>query len=185
MANFTIDHDLSPHITTSAGSLERLALPGVPKVPASLSESGAMAWVDIFHRMVDASFHLVTGEIYPARANSLLAGILHYHANRINLLVDTPGGDLYSGVALMDGMALCKCVVLVMGVAAAIAYHLVLSVAWRYGLTHCRLINHLVEGMSSGRTEVLQRTASHQSSLGLKISYAVLEQLASSKADDA
>ncbi len=52
--------------------------------------------------------------------------------------------------------------VVVLGIAAAVAYHLVLSVPWRYGLTHCRLTNHRVEGMKTGRAEVLQRTTSHE-----------------------
>ncbi len=80
---------------------------------------------------------------------------------RCNLLVDAPGGDLYSGVALMDGCRSWAAVLaVVLGVAAAIAYHLVLSVPWRYGLAHCRLTNHRVEGMKTGRAEVLQRTTS-------------------------
>lgn len=77
---------------------------GVPKVSVSLGSEASMAWVDVFHRMAEASFHLVTGEITAARANPLLAGMLHYHvAKRWNLLVDAPGGDLFSGVAIIDG----------------------------------------------------------------------------------
>ena len=51
---------------------------GVPKVSVSLASDASMAWVDVFHRMAEAAFHLVTGEVTPARANPLLAGMLHY-----------------------------------------------------------------------------------------------------------
>ncbi len=51
----------------------------------------------------------------------------------------------------MDGCRSWAAVLaVVLGVAAAIAYHLVLSVPWRYGLAHCRLTNHRVEGMKTG-----------------------------------
>ena len=51
---------------------------GVPKVSVSLGGEDTPVWVDVFHRMAEASFHLVTGEIHAARANPLLAGMLHY-----------------------------------------------------------------------------------------------------------
>jgi ATP-dependent protease ClpP protease subunit len=126
------------HFENDGIVLKRIYRGGVPKVSVSLGSDASMAWVDIFHRMAEASFHLVTGEIQAARANPLLAGMLHYRpANRCNLLVDAPGGDLFSGVALMDGCRSWSAVLaVVLGIAAAIAYHLVIAVTWRYGLAH-------------------------------------------------
>jgi hypothetical protein len=36
-----------------------------------------MVWVDVFHRLVEASFQMVTGEVTPARSHPLLASMLH------------------------------------------------------------------------------------------------------------
>lgn len=76
----------------------------------------------------------------------------------------------------MDGCRSWAAVLaVVLGVAAAIAYHLVLSVPWRYGLAHCRLTNHRVEGMKTGRAEVLQRTTSHETRITAALSPGVNE----------
>ena len=76
----------------------------------------------------------------------------------------------------MDGCRSWAAVLaVVLGVAAAIAYHLVLSVPWRYGLAHCRLTNHRVEGRKTGRAEVLQRTTSHETRITAALSPGVNE----------
>ena len=62
-----------------------------------------MEWVDIFHRLVEAGYYLVATEITPDTANPILGGLLHYgSAGRFMLLINAPGGDLYSGAALVD-----------------------------------------------------------------------------------
>jgi hypothetical protein len=66
----------------------------------------------------------------------------------------------------MDVARWSAVLVVVLGVAAAIAYHLVLTATWRYGLAHCRLTNHHAEGLKTGRSDVLQRTTSHEALLG-------------------
>jgi len=134
---------------------------GVPKVSVHLD--GHSVWVDIFHRLAEASFHLLTGDVNTVRSNPLLAGMLHYRSDQgLTLLVDALGGDLLAGVGIIDCCrSLGHIQGVVTGVAAGVIYHLVLQLQGSFGLIHCRLTNHATEGLSTGRAEVLQRTTCH------------------------
>ncbi len=89
-----------------------------------------MEWVDIFHRLIEAGYYLVATEITPDTANPILGGLLHYGSSgRFMLLINAPGGDLYSGAALVDCLRSRESGIytVVLGIAASVAYLLAIT----------------------------------------------------------
>ena len=122
-----------------------------------------MEWVDIFHRLIEAGYYLVATEITPDTANPILGGLLHYGSSgRFMLLINAPGGDLYSGAALVDCLRSRESGIytVVLGIAASVAYLLAITATGRYGMPHCRLIHHGIEGGKAGRVGLIARSSS-------------------------
>ena len=89
-------------------------------------------WVDIFHRLIEAGYYLVATEITPDTANPILGGLLHYGSSGRFML----------------------------GIAASVAYLLAITATGRYGMPHCRLIHHGIEGGKAGRVGLIARSSS-------------------------
>ena len=78
------------------------------------------------------------------------------------LLINAPGGDLYSGAALVDCLQSRESGIytVVLGIAASVAYLLAITAKGRYGMPHCRLIHHGIEGGKAGRVGLIARSSS-------------------------
>jgi hypothetical protein len=85
-----------------------------------------------------------------------------------SLLINAPGGDLYSGAALVDCLRSRETSIytVVLGIAASVAYLLAITATGRYGMPHCRLIHHGIEG-GSGINGLGAFVASAQAPTGL------------------
>ena len=48
---------------------------GTDEVSICIGGEVSVAWVDVYHRLAEASYHLVTGEVTASQVNPLLAGM--------------------------------------------------------------------------------------------------------------
>jgi ATP-dependent protease ClpP protease subunit len=136
---------------------------GIPKVAFQTNSELHLEWVDIFHRLVEAGYYLIATEITSDTANPIIGGLLHYGSSgRFMLLINAPGGDLYSGAALVDCLRSRETSIytVVLGIAASVAYLLAITATDRYGMLHCRLIHHGIEGGKAGRVGLIARSSS-------------------------
>jgi ATP-dependent protease ClpP protease subunit len=136
---------------------------GIPKVAFQTNSELHVEWVDIFHRLVEAGYYLIATEITADTANPIIGGLLHYGSSgRFMLLINAPGGDLYSGAALVDCLRSRETSIytVVLGIAASVAYLLAITATGRYGMPHCRLIHHGIEGGKAGRVGLIARSSS-------------------------
>ena len=133
-------------------------------VPTVIEQSsrGERAY-DIYSRLLKDRIIMLSGPIEDDMANSIVAQLLFLDAQDstkdIYLYINSPGGVITSGLAIMDTMNFIKSDVqtIVIGMAASMASVLVSSGAKgkRFGLPHSQVLIHQPSGGAQGQqTEI-------------------------------
>lgn len=103
---------------------------------------------DIFSRMLRDRIVFLNGEINMYSVNLLIAQLLFLEAEdpekEINIYINSPGGEVYSGMALYDTIQYLKAPVntICVGLAASMAAVILASGKKRMALTHSRILIH-------------------------------------------
>ena len=118
---------------------------------------------DIYSRLLKDRIIMLTGPVEDNMANSIIAQLLFLDAQDntkdIYLYINTPGGSVSAGLAIVDTMNFIKSDVqiIVIGMAASMASVLVSSGAKgkRFGLPHSQVLIHQPSGGAQGQqTEI-------------------------------
>ena len=136
---------------------------GVPKVPYHLSGESQPQWVDIYNQLSRERVLFLTQDLEDEMTNQLV-GLLLYLSSEdekrdIFLYINSPGGSVACGLALVDTIQYAKTDVntINVGTAASMASFVVAGgkLGKRLDLPHARFIIHQPEGGSKGQaTEV-------------------------------
>ena len=136
---------------------------GVPKVPYRLSGESQPQWVDIYNQLSRERVLFLTQDLEDEMTNQLV-GLLLYLSSEdekrdIFLYINSPGGSVACGLALVDTIQYAKTDVntINVGTAASMASFVVAGgkLGKRLALPHARFIIHQPEGGSKGQaTEV-------------------------------
>ncbi|NLN84188.1 MAG: ATP-dependent Clp protease proteolytic subunit [Firmicutes bacterium] len=117
---------------------------------------------DIFSRMLKDRIVFLNGEINMYSVNLLIAQLLFLEAEDpekdINIYINSPGGEVYSGMALYDTIQYIKAPVntICVGLAASMAAVILASGQKRLALPHSRIMIHQPLGGASGQAADIQ-----------------------------
>ena len=112
---------------------------------------------DIFSRMLRDRIIFLNGEINMYSVNLLIAQLLFLEAEdpekEINIYINSPGGEVYSGLALYDTIQYLKAPVntICVGLAASMAAVILASGKKRMALTNSRIMIHQPLGGAQGQ----------------------------------
>lgn len=81
---------------------------GVPKVPFQLPEDDEASWVDLYNRLYQQRF-LFLGQEVNFEVSNILVGLMVYlsledKSRDLHLFINSPGGEVISGMAIFDMM---------------------------------------------------------------------------------
>ena len=144
----------------------------VPTVIES-SQMGERAY-DIYSRLLKDRIVFLGGPVDPTSANLLVAQLLHLaHEDPdkdISLYINSPGGDVYSGLAIMDTMNFIKPDVSTISVGFSASMGAILLAAGakgkRYALPNSKIMIHQPSTGYSGTVSDIEIDA--QEALGIK-----------------
>ena len=143
------------------------------KVNASLipmvvekSGDGERAY-DIYSRLLKDRIMFVGGEIDDSMANAIVAQLLFLQAQdpekEVSMYINSPGGSVTAGLAILDTMKMVKCPVATYCVGQASSMGAVLLAAGekgrRYALPHARIMVHQPWGGAQGKASDIEITA--------------------------
>jgi ATP-dependent Clp protease protease subunit len=143
------------------------------KVNASLipmvvekSGDGERAY-DIYSRLLKDRIMFVGGEIDDSMANAIVAQLLFLQAQdpkrEVSMYINSPGGSVTAGLAILDTMKMVKCPVATYCVGQAASMGAVLLASGdkgrRYALPHARIMVHQPWGGAQGRASDIEITA--------------------------
>jgi len=76
----------------------------------------------------------------------------------IEIILNSPGGECYAGLALYDRIRKCKCEICIVGtgLVASMAYIIYLAGKHRYLFPNCVIMNHQISSNQKGRLEDLK-----------------------------
>lgn len=105
---------------------------------------------DIYSRLLEDRIIFVGEQVHPAMVNSIVAQLLYLEKKDpdkdIIMYVNTPGGEVYSGMAIYDTMQHIKCDVSTICVWLAASMGSVILAGWtkgkRYALPHSKIMIH-------------------------------------------
>lgn len=128
--------------------------------------SGERAY-DIYSRLLKDRIVFVGGEIGDETANAVVAQLLFLQAanaeQEISMYVNSPGGSVTAGLAILDTMKMLKCPVATYCVGQAASMGAVLLAAGtkgrRHALPHARIMIHQPWGGAEGRASDIEITA--------------------------
>ena len=112
---------------------------------------------DIFSRMLKDRIIFLNGEINMVTANLIVAQLIFLESEdpdkEINIYINSPGGDVYSGMAIYDTMQYLKSPVntICVGMAASMAAVLLAAGEKRMALPHSRIMIHQPSGGARGQ----------------------------------
>lgn len=114
---------------------------------------------DIYSRLLEDRIIFVGEQIHPAMVNSIVAQLLYLEKKDpdkdIIMYVNTPGGEVYSGMAIYDTMQYVKCDVVTICVGLAASMGSVILAWWtkgkRYSLPHSKIMIHQPLGGAEGQ----------------------------------
>lgn len=112
---------------------------------------------DIFSRMLRDRIVFLNGEVNMYSVNLVIAQLLFLEAEDpekdINLYINSPGGEVYSGLALYDTMQYLKAPVntICVGLAASMAAVILSAGKKRMALPHSRILIHQPLGGAQGQ----------------------------------
>ena len=128
--------------------------------------SGVRAY-DIYSRLLKDRIVFVGGEIDDDSANAVVAQLLFLQAQdqekEVSMYINSPGGSVTAGLAILDTMKMVKCPVATycVGQAASMGAILLASGAKgrRFALPHARIMVHQPWGGAQGKASDIEITA--------------------------
>ena len=137
----------------------------VPMVVES-SGGGERAY-DIYSRLLKDRIVFVGGEVEDGMANAIVAQLLFLQAadpeKEISMYINSPGGSVTAGLAILDTMRMIKCPVATYCVGQAASMGAILLAAGekgrRHALPHSRIMIHQPWGGAQGKASDIEITA--------------------------
>ena len=122
---------------------------------------------DIYSRLLKDRIVFVGGEIDDSTANAVVAELLFLQAldpeKEVSMYINSPGGSVTAGLAILDTMKMVKCPVATycVGQAASMGAILLASGAKgrRFALPHARIMVHQPWGGAQGKASDIEITA--------------------------
>ncbi len=129
--------------------------------------SGGERAYDIYSRLLKDRIVFVGGEIDDDMANAIVAQLLFLQAQdaekEVSMYINSPGGSVTAGLAILDTMKMVKCPVATYCVGQAASMGAVLLAAGekgrRYVLPHARIMVHQPWGGAQGKASDIEITA--------------------------
>lgn len=130
------------------------------------SGSGERAY-DIYSRLLKDRIVFVGGEIGDDMANVVVAQLLFLQAQdpekEVSMYINSPGGSVTAGLAILDTMKMVKCPVATYCVGQASSMGAILLASGergrRYALPHARIMVHQPWGGAQGKASDIEITA--------------------------
>ena len=130
------------------------------------TENGERAY-DIYSRLLKDRIVFVSGEIGDEMANAIVAQLLFLLAEdatkEISMYINSPGGSVTAGLAILDTMGMVKCPVATYCVGQAASMGAILLSAGekgkRHALTNARIMIHQPWGGAQGKASDIEITA--------------------------
>ena len=130
------------------------------------SGSGERAY-DIYSRLLKDRIVFVGGEIGDDMANAVVAQLLFLQAQDpekdVSMYINSPGGSVTAGLAILDTMKMVKCPVATYCVGQASSMGAILLASGergrRYALPHARIMVHQPWGGAQGKASDIEITA--------------------------
>nr|YP_010173221.1 clp protease proteolytic subunit [Medicago secundiflora]QSJ48440.1 clp protease proteolytic subunit [Medicago secundiflora] len=123
---------------------------GVPKVPFTLPEDDEASWVDLYNRLYQERLLFLGQEVNSETSNQIV-GLMVYLSledkNRdLYLFINSPGGEVISGMGIFDAMQVVEAEVhtVCVGVAASMASLILVGgeITKRLSFPHARIMIH-------------------------------------------
>ena len=129
--------------------------------------SGGERAYDIYSRLLKDRIVFVGGEIDDDTANAIVAQLLFLQAQdaekEVSMYINSPGGSVTAGLAILDTMKMVKCPVATYCVGQAASMGAVLLASGekgrRYALPHARIMVHQPWGGAQGKASDIEITA--------------------------
>ena len=129
--------------------------------------SGGERAYDIYSRLLKDRIVFVSGEIEDEMANAIVAQILFLQAEdskkEISMYINSPGGSVTAGLAILDTMRMVKCPVATYCVGQAASMGAILLSAGekgkRHALPNARIMIHQPWGGAQGKASDIEITA--------------------------
>ena len=122
---------------------------------------------DIYSRLLKDRIVFVGGEIDDVMANAIVAQLLFLQAQdpskEVSMYINSPGGSVTAGLAILDTMKMVKCPVATYCVGQAASMGAILLAAGekgrRFALPHARIMVHQPWGGAQGKASDIEITA--------------------------
>ena len=122
---------------------------------------------DIYSRLLKDRIVFVGGEIDDDMANAIVAQLLFLQAQdpkrEVSMYINSPGGSVTAGLAILDTMKMVKCPVATYCVGQASSMGAILLASGdkgrRYALPHARIMVHQPWGGAQGKASDIEITA--------------------------
>nr|YP_010566069.1 clp protease proteolytic subunit [Medicago rugosa]UZC30697.1 clp protease proteolytic subunit [Medicago rugosa]UZC30773.1 clp protease proteolytic subunit [Medicago rugosa]UZC30849.1 clp protease proteolytic subunit [Medicago rugosa] len=123
---------------------------GVPKVPFTLPEDDEASWIDLYNQLFQERF-LFLGQEVNSEVSNQLVGLMVYLSledkkKDLYLFINSPGGEVVSGMAIFDIMQVVEAEVhtICIGLAASMGSLLLVGGAFtkRLAFPHARVMIH-------------------------------------------
>ena len=129
--------------------------------------SGGERAYDIYSRLLKDRIVFVSGEIEDEMANAIVAQLLFLQAEdakkEISMYINSPGGSVTAGLAILDTMRMVKCPVATYCVGQAASMGAILLSAGekgkRHALSNARIMIHQPWGGAQGKASDIEITA--------------------------
>ena len=137
-------------------------------IPMVVEKSGAGERAyDIYSRLLKDRIVFVGGEIDDNMANAIVAQLLFLQAQdpakEVSMYINSPGGSVTAGLAVLDTMKMVKCPVATYCVGQASSMGAILLASGekgrRYALPHARIMVHQPWGGAQGKASDIEITA--------------------------
>ena len=122
---------------------------------------------DIYSRLLKDRIVFVGGEIEDDMANAIIAQLLFLQSQdpekEVSMYINSPGGSVTAGLAILDTMKMVKCPVATYCVGQAASMGAILLASGekgrRYALPHARIMVHQPWGGAQGKASDIEITA--------------------------
>jgi ATP-dependent Clp protease protease subunit len=122
---------------------------------------------DIYSRLLKDRIVFVGGEVEDGMANAIVAQLLFLQAmdpkKEISMYINSPGGSVTAGLAILDTMRMIKCPVATYCIGQAASMGAILLAAGekgrRHALPHSRIMIHQPWGGAQGKASDIEITA--------------------------
>lgn len=148
-----------------------------------------MVVMDVFSKLAQERIIFIDDVINDELANSVIAQLLYLDSldssKPINIIINSPGGSIMDGMAIYDTIKRCKSKIITTctGMAASMAFVLLLSGDTRRMHKHSKLMMHEASGYEWGKTKDLKVQCAFQEELENEL-FEIVEEKTLIKAED-